>query len=99
MSELFLHKVVQLLREQLGWEIKKDGGVYDHIKKNWEHVKDSPAWKDITPEKFVAEYRLRFKPGYKDHPTGGVFVDGHYGEEGDIVIIGFPTDQAEKGSL
>ena len=82
-DELFLHKAIKLLREQLEWKIAPEGGFYRHVVA----VINSSDLKDISPEEFVARYRLKFKPKFKDHPTGGVFVDGHYGAEGDVVLM------------
>ncbi len=83
-DELYVLKVVKLLREQLDWEIKTGSGVYNHITKA---IRDNASViHQYSPEEFVELYRLKFKPGFPDHPTGGI--------ETDFVLIAF--DQALK---
>lgn len=88
-NELYLQKVIKLLRDQLEWKIPSDENFYKHVVKILEHNDVS----DMSPEEFVVNYRLQFKPGYPDHPTGGALVDGHYGEEGDMFILVNPAPE------
>ena len=69
-NELYLHKVIKLLREQLEWKIEPDQGFYKHVVA----LINASDLKDISPEEFVARYRLKYKPKYTYHPTGGVFA-------------------------
>lgn len=91
MSDLKFQKIIELFREQLDWKIKKGEGFYEHALRCYE----IPENQALSPEKFVALYRMQFKPKYPDHPTGGVFVDGHYGEDGDMFILVSPTDNVK----
>jgi len=83
MNELFLQKVISLLREQLDWKISKKEAMYKHVS----DVLEVNEIGDMTPEEFVALYRMKFKPKFPDHPTGRVFVDGHYGQDGDMFLF------------
>jgi len=85
MGDIKFQKIICLFREQLEWEVKNGGGFYEHAKKVYYHPKNNAD--KMTPEEFVAQYRLNFKPKYPDHPTGGVIVDGYYGSGGDMFIL------------
>lgn len=87
MNELYLQKVINLLREQLGWEIPKEENFYKHVVKCIESL---PKDHGLSEEKFVEMYRLQFKPGYPNDPLGGI------GEEGDMFIIIEPKIQVMK---
>lgn len=91
MDDLKFQKIIELLRGQLEWEIPNGKEFYEHVRAVYENPENNAA--KMSVEDFVAVYRMNFKPGYPDHPTGGVFVDGHYyGEEGDMILIG-PASQ------
>lgn len=85
MDDLKFQKIIELFRKQLEWDVKKGEGLYEHAKKVYEEPRNGA--KEMSPEDFVAQYRLNFKPKYPDHPTGGVIADGHYGEDGDFIFI------------
>lgn len=80
MNELFLQQVVTEMRKQLDWEIKKGEAFYNHLAKCIQALEEP-----ISVEEFVFRYRLTFKPGYPNHPTGNAIPPGF--EEGDMFLM------------